>query len=77
VVDISMEVMWGYNRCPHWSVRMCIKIFLSYSVYCWKHEFYKAFRYLNISMYFCMPLSGTPCIYRIFLTYGRDNHTGR
>ena len=35
----------SYNRCPHWSVQTCIKIFLSYSVHCWKHKFHKAFRY--------------------------------
>jgi hypothetical protein len=43
--NISVEVRRGYNRCPHWSVRMYIKILLSYSVHCWKHKFHKAFRY--------------------------------
>ena len=42
---ISFRYLSSYNRCPHWSVRTCIKIFLSYSVHCWKHKFYKAFRY--------------------------------
>jgi len=42
---ISFRYLSSYNRCPHWSVRTCIKIFLSYSVRCWKHRFHKAFRY--------------------------------
>jgi len=42
---ISFRYLSSYNRCPHWSVRTCIKIFLSYSVHCWKHKFHKAFRY--------------------------------
>ena len=53
----------SYNRCPHWSVQTCIKIFLSYSVHWWKHIFHKAFRYQNISTYFSIPLSRTSCIY--------------
>jgi hypothetical protein len=52
-----------YSRCPQWSVRTCMKIFLSYSVHCWKHKFHKAFRYLNISMYCCIPLARTLCVY--------------
>jgi hypothetical protein len=28
-----------------------------------KHKFHKAFRYENISMYFCIPLAQTPCMY--------------
>ena len=42
---ISFRYLSSYNRCPHWSVRTCIKIFLSYSVHCWKHKLHKAFRY--------------------------------
>ena len=42
---ISFRYLSSYNRCPHWSVRTCIKIFLSYSVHCCKHKFHKAFRY--------------------------------
>jgi len=42
---ISFRYLSSYNRCPHWCVRTCIKIFLSYSVHCWKHKFHKAFRY--------------------------------
>ena len=42
---ISFRYLSTYNRCPHWSVQTCIKIFLSYSVQCWKHKFHKAFRY--------------------------------
>ena len=42
---ISFRYLSSYNRCPHWSVRTCIKIFLSYSVHYWKHKFHKAFRY--------------------------------
>ena len=41
---ISFRYLSSYNRCPHWSVRTCIKIFLSYSVHWWKHKFHKAFR---------------------------------
>jgi len=52
---IPFRYLSSYNRCPHWSVRTCIKIFLSYSVPCWKHKFHKAFRYQNISMYCCSP----------------------
>jgi hypothetical protein len=53
------------GRCPphfHRDVTTCIKIFLSYSVHCWKHKFNKAFKYWNISTYFCIPLARTPCI---------------
>jgi len=42
---ISFRYLSSYNRCPHWSVRTCIKIFLSYSVHCRKHKFHEAFRY--------------------------------
>ena len=42
---ISFRYLSSYNRCPHWSVRTCINIFLSYSLHCWKHKFQKAFRY--------------------------------
>jgi len=42
---ISFRYLSSYNTCPHWSVRTCITIFLSYSVQCWKHKFHKAFRY--------------------------------
>jgi len=35
---ISFRYLSSYNRCPHWSVRTCIKIFLSYYVQCWKHK---------------------------------------
>ena len=42
---ISFRYLSSYNRWPQWSVRTCIKIFLSYSVHCWKHRFHKAFRY--------------------------------
>jgi hypothetical protein len=42
---------------------MRIKIFLSYSVHCWKLKFHKAFRYWNISMYFCIPVAWTLCMY--------------
>ena len=52
----------SYNRCPHWTVRS-IKIFLSYSVHCWKHKLHKAFGYWNISMYLCIPLARTPCMH--------------
>ena len=44
-VWISFRYLSSYNRCPHWSVRTCIKIFLSCSVHFWKHKFHKAFRY--------------------------------
>ena len=57
---IPFRYLSSYSRWPQWSVRTCIKIFLSYSVHCWKHRFHKAFRYLNISMYFCIPLARTP-----------------
>jgi len=53
----------------HIGVRMCIKIFMSYSVLCWKHKFQKAFRYYNISMYFCIPVARTPCIYIYIYTH--------
>jgi hypothetical protein len=33
---ITFRYLSSYNSCPHWSVRTCIKIFLSYSVHCWK-----------------------------------------
>ena len=42
---ISFRYLSSYNTCPHWSVRTCIQIFLSYSVHGWKHEFHKAFMY--------------------------------
>ena len=42
---ISFRYLSSYNRRPHWSVWTCIKIFLSYSIPCWKHKFHKAFRY--------------------------------
>ena len=42
---ILFRYLSSYNRCPHWSVRTCIQIFLNYSVHCWKHTFHKAFRY--------------------------------
>ena len=42
---ILFRYLSRYNRWPHWSVRTCIKIFLSYSLHCWKHKFHKAFRY--------------------------------
>ena len=42
---ISFRYLSSYNRCPHWSVRTCIKIFLSHSVHCWKHKLNKAFGY--------------------------------
>jgi hypothetical protein len=42
---ISFRHLSSYNSYPQWSVRMCIKIFLSYSVHCWKHTFHKVFRY--------------------------------
>jgi len=42
---ISFRYLSSYNRCPHWSVRTCIKIFLSYSVQCWKHKLHKDFWY--------------------------------
>ena len=42
---ISFRYLSSYNTCPHWSVRTCITIFLSYSVQCWKHKFHKAFGY--------------------------------
>jgi hypothetical protein len=42
---ISFRYLSSYNRCPHWSVRTCIKIFLSYSVHCWQRKFHKAFRH--------------------------------
>jgi hypothetical protein len=42
---ISFRYLSSYSSCPHRSVRTCIKIFLSYSVHCWKHKFHKAFRY--------------------------------
>jgi len=38
---MSFRYLSSYNR---WSVQTCIKIFLSYSVHCWKHKFHKAFR---------------------------------
>ena len=38
---ISFRYLSSYKRCPHWSVRTCINIFLSYSVHCWKHTFHK------------------------------------
>jgi hypothetical protein len=41
---ILFRYLSSYNRCPHWSVRTYIKIFLIYSVH-WKHKFHKAFRY--------------------------------
>ena len=56
---ISFRYLSSYNSCPHWSVRTCIKIFLSSSVHCCKHKFHKAFRYWNISIYFCIPLART------------------
>ena len=56
---ISFRYLSSYKKCPHWSVRKCIKIFLSYSVHCWKNKFHKAFRYWNKSMYFCIPLART------------------
>jgi hypothetical protein len=37
---ISFRYLSSYNRGPHWSVRTCIKIFLGYSVHCWKHKFH-------------------------------------
>jgi len=43
--SISFRYLSSYSRCPHWSVRTCIKIFLSYSVHCWKHKFHKYFKY--------------------------------
>ena len=60
---ISFRYLSSYNTCPHWSVRTCIKIFLSYSVHWWKGKFHKAFRYWNISMYFCISLARTRSIY--------------
>ena len=42
---IPFRYLSSYNRCPRWSVRTCIKFFLSYSVHCWKHKFHKDFRY--------------------------------
>jgi len=42
---ISFTYLSSYNTCPHWSVRTCIEILLSYSVHCWKHKIHKAFRY--------------------------------
>ena len=44
---ISFRYLSSYNRCPQWSVRTCIKIFLSYSVHCWEHKFYKGFSVLK------------------------------
>jgi len=44
---ILFRYLSSYNGCPHWSVRTCIKIILSYSVYCRKYKFHKAFRYFN------------------------------
>ena len=41
----SFRYLSSYNTCPHWSVRTCIKTFLSYSVHCWKHKFHKASTY--------------------------------
>jgi hypothetical protein len=58
---ISFRYLSSYSRGPHWSVWTCIKIFLSYSVHCWKHKFHKTFRYWNISMYFCILSARTPC----------------
>jgi hypothetical protein len=34
---ISFRYLSSYNRCPHWSVRTCINIFLGYSVHCRNH----------------------------------------
>jgi len=59
---ISFRYLSSYNRCPQWSVRTCINIFLSYSVHCWKHKLHKAFGFQNISMYYSIPLVRTPCI---------------
>ena len=42
---ISFAYRSSYNGCPRWSVRTCIKIFLSYSVHCWNHKFHKALRH--------------------------------
>ena len=42
---ISFRYLSSYNRCPHWSVQMCIEIVLTYSVHWWKGKFHKAFRY--------------------------------
>jgi len=42
---ISFRYLSSYNTCPHWSVQTCVRIFLSYSVQCWKHKLHKAFRY--------------------------------
>ena len=66
----SFRYQSSYNRCPHWSVRKCIKIFLTYSVHCWKYKFHKAFRYY-ISMYFCIPLAWTPSIQKEDFPYDR------
>jgi hypothetical protein len=37
---ISFRYLSSYNRCPHWSVRTCIKHFMSYSIQCWKNKFH-------------------------------------
>ena len=42
---ISFRYLSSYKRWPHWSVRTCINIFLSYSVHYSKRKFHKAFRY--------------------------------
>jgi len=44
-ISLRVQYLSSYNSCPHWSIRTCIKIFLSYSVRCRKHKFLKAFRY--------------------------------
>jgi len=35
-ISFRVQYLLSYNRCPHWSVRTRIKIFLIYSVHCWK-----------------------------------------
>jgi hypothetical protein len=44
-----------------------IEVFLSFSVHCWRQKFHKAIRYLNISMYLCIPLARTPCTWIVYL----------
>jgi len=44
-ISFRVQYLSSYNRCSHWSVLTYIKILLSCSVHCWKHKFYKVFRY--------------------------------
>jgi hypothetical protein len=62
-LENRLDICLVTTGCPHWSVLRCIKNFLSYSIQCWKNKFCKSFRHKNISIYVCIPLAWTLCIW--------------